>query len=156
MIYIYIYAADIGHPCVDSDFSGHGEVRRSVLGRHAAWLWSGDVCRGLVKHDLRMVGRQTWPQQWQWHIAHTWRNRKQCLFAICLPLQIFNPLNFHSFPIYSFPAAVSRHAQMDGSKYTGNFWCDKHHGDGVEAMQYDGFVGKLPQNVILNSSKSTD
>ena len=23
--------------------------------------------------------------------------------------------------------------EVDGSKYTGNFWCDKHHGDGVEA-----------------------
>ena len=23
--------------------------------------------------------------------------------------------------------------QVDGSKYTGQFWCDKHHGDGVEA-----------------------
>eukprot|EP00434_Breviolum_minutum_P002722 symbB.v1.2.002396.t2/scaffold125.1/size314497/12 len=22
--------------------------------------------------------------------------------------------------------------EVDGSKYTGNFWCDKHHGDGVE------------------------
>ena len=45
---------------------------------------------------------------------------------------------------------------MDGSKYTGNFWCDKHHGDGVEAMQYDGFVGKLPQNVIHSDYDFSD
>ena len=29
--------------------------------------------------------------------------------------------------------------QVDGSKYTGQFWCDKHHGDGVEVGFWHSF-----------------
>lgn len=90
---------------------------------HAAGDWSLDAIRSLCVAILCT----TFPQQklTRGMKGSTWMTCSMAMELQCMSRPWKLLVTWSQLPIFF--------NEVDGSKYTGNFWCDKHHGDGVEA-----------------------